>query len=224
MSLSGQSFRLLVFDWDGTLMDSIGSIVACTRATLQDLGLPGLPDEKIRGTIGLGLRETVDVLWPGGGDELYNQVLECYRKHWLSTWRDQPVLFEGVCDLLRELEAEGYLLAIATGKGRRGLDHVLEQTGLAHLFHATRTVDEAFSKPHPQMLLDILDELGVSPRDAVMIGDTTYDLEMARNAGTAAVGVCTGSHCREELERLGPVACLDGVVGLREWLVGALAR
>ena len=224
MSLSGQSFRLLVFDWDGTLMDSIGSIVACTRATLEDLGLPGLPDEKIRDTIGLGLRETVDVLWPGGGDELYNQVLECYRKHWLSTWRDQPVLFEGVCDLLRELEAEGYLLAIATGKGRRGLDHVLEQTGLAHLFHATRTVDEAFSKPHPQMLLDILDELGVSPRDAVMIGDTTYDLEMARNAGTAAVGVCTGSHCREELERLGPVACLEKVVGLREWLVGALTR
>ena len=224
MSLSGQSFRLLVFDWDGTLMDSIGSIVACTRATLEDLGLPGLPDEKIRGTIGLGLRETVDVLWPGGGDEVYNQVLECYRKHWLSTWRDQPVLFEGVGDLIRELAAEGYLLAIATGKSRRGLDHVLEQTGLAHLFHATRTVDEAFSKPHPQMLLDILDELGVSPRDAVMIGDTTYDLEMARNAGTAAVGVCTGSHCREELERLGPVACLDGVVGLREWLVGALAR
>lgn len=224
MSLSVNSFRLLVFDWDGTLMDSIGSIVACTRATLEDLGLPGLPDEKIRGTIGLGLRETVDVLWPGGGDEIFNQVLECYRKHWLSTWRDQPVLFEGVGDLLRELEAEGYLLAIATGKSRRGLDHVLQQTGLADLFHATRTVDEAFSKPHPQMLLDILDELGVSPRDAVMIGDTTYDLEMARNAGTAAVGVCTGSHCREELERLGPVACLDGVVGLREWLVGALAR
>jgi phosphoglycolate phosphatase len=224
MSLSAHSFRLLVFDWDGTLMDSIGSIVACTRATLEDLGLPGLPDEKIRGTIGLGLRETVDVLWPGGGDEVFNQVLECYRKHWLSTWRDQPVLFEGVCDLLRELEADGYLLAIATGKSRRGLDHVLEQTGLTDLFHATRTVDEAFSKPHPQMLLDILDELGVSPRDAVMIGDTTYDLEMARNAGTAAVGVCTGSHCREELERLGPVVCLDGVVGLREWLVGALAR
>lgn len=224
MSLSANSFRLLVFDWDGTLMDSIGSIVACTRATLEDLGLPGLPDEKIRGTIGLGLRETVEALWPGGGDEVFTQVLECYRKHWLATWRDLPLLFEGVPEMLEELAADGYLLAVATGKSRRGLDHVLEQTGLTSLFHATRTVDEAFSKPHPQMLLDILDELGVKARDAVMIGDTTYDLEMARSAGTASVGVCTGSHCREELERLGPVACLEGVVGLREWLVGALAR
>jgi phosphoglycolate phosphatase len=224
MSLSINSFRLLVFDWDGTLMDSIGSIVACTRATLEDLGLPGLPDEKIRGTIGLGLRETVEVLWPGGGDEVFNQVLECYRKHWLSTWRDQPLLFNGVPEMLRELAADGYLLAVATGKSRRGLDHVLEQTGLAGLFHATRTVDEAFSKPHPQMLLDILDELGVHARDAVMIGDTTYDLEMARSAGAASVGVCTGSHCREELELFGPVTCLEEVVGLREWLVGAPAR
>lgn len=220
MSLSANSFRLLVFDWDGTLMDSIGSIVACTRATLEDLGLPGLPDEKIRGTIGLGLRETVEVLWPGGGDEVFSQVLECYRKHWLATWRDLPLLFDGVPEMLAELAADGYLLAVATGKSRRGLDHVLEQTGLADVFHATRTVDEAFSKPHPQMLLDILDELGVPARDAVMIGDTTYDLEMARNAGTASVGVCTGSHCREDLERFGPVVCLDGVVGLREWLVG----
>jgi phosphoglycolate phosphatase len=224
MSHSVNSFRLLVFDWDGTLMDSIGSIVACTRATLEDLGLPGLPDEKIRGTIGLGLRETVDVLWPGGGDEVFSQVLECYRKHWLATWRDLPLLFDGVSEMLAELAADGYLLAVATGKSRRGLDHVLEQTGLAKVFHATRTVDEAFSKPHPQMLLDILDELGVPARDAVMVGDTTYDLEMAQNAGTASVGVCTGSHCREELERFGPVACLEGVVGLREWLVGALAR
>jgi phosphoglycolate phosphatase len=224
MSHSVNSFRLLVFDWDGTLMDSIGSIVACTRATLEDLGLPGLPDEKIRGTIGLGLRETVDVLWPGGGDEVFSQVLECYRKHWLATWRDLPLLFDGVPEMLAELAADGYLLAVATGKSRRGLDHVLEQTGLAKVFHATRTVDEAFSKPHPQMLVDILDELGVHARDAVMVGDTTYDLEMAQNAGTASVGVCTGSHCREELERFGPVACLEGVVGLREWLVGALAR
>lgn len=224
MSLSANPFRLLVFDWDGTLMDSIGSIVACTRATLEDLGLPGLPDEKIRGTIGLGLRETVEVLWPGGGEEVFSQVLECYRKHWLATWRDLPLLFDGVPEMLAELAADGYLLAVATGKSRRGLNHVLEQTGLAGLFHATRTVDEAFSKPHPQMLLDILDELGVKAGDAVMIGDTTYDLEMARSAGTASVGVCTGSHCREELERFGPVACLEGVVGLREWLVGALAR
>lgn len=225
MSLAENSYDLLVFDWDGTLMDSIASIVECTRATLADLDLPSLPDQTIRGTIGLGLRETMEILCPGGGDEMFSRVLECYRKHWLSSWRDRPVLFEGVCEMLGELAEDGYLLAVATGKSRRGLDHVLAETGLAGVFHATRTVDEAFSKPHPKMLLDILDELGVPPRSAVMIGDTTYDLEMARSAGTASIGVCTGSHGREELERFGPLTCLEGVVGLREWLVGAaLAR
>jgi phosphoglycolate phosphatase len=221
MSLSENTFRLLVFDWDGTLMDSIGSIVACTRATLDDLGLPPMPDATIRGTIGLGLRETLDVLCPGSGEDMYERVLDCYRKHWLATWRDLPVMFEGVREMLEALAADGYLLAVATGKSRRGLDHILAATDLDGIFHTTRTVDEAFSKPHPQMLLDILDELGVPARSAVMIGDTTYDLEMAKNAGTPSVGVCTGSHCREELERFGPLACLDGVVELREWLVGA---
>jgi phosphoglycolate phosphatase len=221
MSLGTSSFQLLVFDWDGTLMDSIASIVACTRATLEELGQPPLPEETIRGTIGLGMRETLEILCPGGGDEMFGRVLECYRKHWLATWRDRPVLFAGVREMLEALAGDGYLLAVATGKSRRGLDHVLAETGLSQVFHATRTVDEAFSKPHPQMLLDILDELGVPARSAVMIGDTTYDLEMARSAGTASVGVCTGSHCREELERFGPIACLEGAVELREWLVGA---
>jgi phosphoglycolate phosphatase len=225
MSLEASTYNLLIFDWDGTLMDSIATIVACTRATLEDLDLPSLPDEAIRGTIGLGLRETMEVLCPGGGDEVFSRVLECYRKHWLATYRDQPLLFEGVREMLEALAEDGYLLAIATGKSRRGLDHVLTETGLAQVFHATRTVDEAFSKPHPKMLLDILDELGVPARSAVMIGDTTYDLEMARSAGTASIGVCSGSHGREELQRLGPLTCLDGVVELREWLVGAaLAR
>ncbi|HEX3528367.1 MAG TPA: HAD-IIIA family hydrolase [Thermoanaerobaculia bacterium] len=213
--------RLLVFDWDGTLMDSIGSIVACTRAMMDELGLHGVPDETVRGTIGLGLRETMEVLCPGGGEEMFARILEIYRKHWVATWRDQPVLFVGVREMLAELAAQGYLLAVATGKSRRGLDHVLAQTGLDRgIFQATRTVDEAFSKPHPQMLLDILDELGVQPGAAVMIGDTTYDLEMALNARTAAVGVCSGSHGRDELLRLRPLACLEAVAELPGWLAG----
>ena len=211
-------YSLLVFDWDGTLMDSIGSIVACTRAAMHDLDLAELPDAAIRGTIGLGLRETLEILCPGGDDVLFARLLESYRHHWHSTWRDLPLLFDGVRELLAELAGEGYLLAVATGKSRRGLDHALEQTELRPWFHATRTVDEAFSKPHPQMLLDILDELGVPPRSAMMVGDTTYDLEMAQNAGTAAAGVCSGSHCREELEQLGPAVCLDRVTELSEWL------
>jgi phosphoglycolate phosphatase len=220
MAFLMSSPRLLVFDWDGTLMDSIGSIVACTKAVMAELELDGVPDKTIRGTIGLGLRETVDILCPGGGDVMYHRILECYRKHWVATWRDRPVLFEGVREMLDELADEGYLLAVATGKSRRGLEHVLDQTGLTGFFHATRTVDEAFSKPHPQMLLDILDELGVHPKAAVMIGDTTYDLEMARNAGTPAVGVCSGSHGREELLGLKPLACLRVVTEVPGWLAG----
>lgn len=211
-------FQLLVFDWDGTLMDSIGPIVACTQAAIGELGLGDLPEQTIRGTIGLGLRETIDILSPGCDEAQYGQILECYRKHWVSTFRDMPLMFAGVAEMLRDLERQGYLLAVATGKSRRGLDYVFDQTGLRDLFHATRTADEAFSKPHPQMLLDILDELGVQPPRAVMIGDTTYDLEMARSARTASVGVCTGSHCREELQQMEPLVCLERVVELRSWL------
>jgi phosphoglycolate phosphatase len=212
------AFRLLVFDWDGTLMDSIGSIAACTRAVVRELGLREVSEETIRGTIGLGLRETMDVLSPGCDDAMLARVVECYRKHWTATFRDLPLLFAGAGEMLRDLAAEGYLLAVATGKSRRGLDYVLDQTDLRGVFHSTRTADEAFSKPHPQMLLDILDDLGVAPREAVMVGDTTYDLEMARSARMAAVGVCSGGHPREDLERLGPLACLDQVVELAPWL------
>jgi phosphoglycolate phosphatase len=218
MTVDANAFRLLVFDWDGTLMDSIGTIVACTRTAVRELGLREVPEETIRGTIGLGLRETVDVLSPGCDDELLVRILECYRKHWAATYRDLPLLFAGVGEMLRDLAAEGYLLAVATGKSRRGLDYVLDQTGLRELFHATRTADESFSKPHPQMLLDILDELGVEPQEAVMVGDTTYDLEMARSARMAAVAVCSGGHGRAELERFGPLTCLDQLVELAPWL------
>lgn len=213
--------RLLAFDWDGTLMDSVGTIVACTQEVVRELDLGELPEERIRGTIGLGLRETIELLVPGCGDALFESIIGSYRRHWQATFRDGPMLFSGVGEMLRGLAEEGYLLAVATGKSRRGLDHSLEQTGLRDLFHATRTADEALSKPHPQMLLDILDDLGVRPAEAVMVGDTTFDLEMARNAGTGGIGVCSGSHCREELQRLMPLACLERVVELPGWLAAA---
>jgi phosphoglycolate phosphatase len=212
------AFRLLVFDWDGTLMDSIGTIVACTQATIRELGLKAIPDETISGTVGLGLRETVEVLSPGCDEELLERILGEYRKHWSMTFRDAPLLFPGVGEMLRDLADEDYLLAVATGKSRRGLDYSLDQTGLRGIFHATRTADEALSKPHPRMLFDILDDLGMKPEDAVMVGDTTYDLAMARSARMAAVAVCSGGHGREELERFGPLACLDQVIELVPWL------
>ena len=122
MPTPARPFELLVFDWDGTLMDSVGTIVACTLAAMQDLGLGELPAERIRGTIGLGLREAIDSLFPRCEPDLYQRVVEAYRGHWLATYRDQPLLFPEVPEMLAGLAAEGYLLAIATGKSRRGLE------------------------------------------------------------------------------------------------------
>ena len=223
MSLSPSDIRLLVFDWDGTLMDSIGAILACTKRTIRDLELGELPDDTIRNTIGLGLRETVEVLSPGCDEAQYGRILARYREHWFAVYRDLPLLFDGVPPLLKSLADDGYLLAVATGKSRRGLDYAMAQTGLEGLFQATRTADETFSKPHPKMLFDVFEELGVRPEEAIMVGDTTYDLEMARNAGSPSVGVCSGSHPREELLRFEPVACLENVVELAPWLAQSRA-
>jgi len=212
------ALKLLVFDWDGTLMDSVGSIVGCTQAVIADLGLGEADETTIRGTVGLGLRETVDTLVPGCDDALYDVVLECYRRHWVATFRDRPLLFPGVRAMLGDLAQGGYLLAVATGKSRRGLEHAFDQTGLRGHFHASRTADEALSKPHPQMLLDILDQLGVRPRAALMVGDSIYDLRMAANAGTHGVAVLSGAHGREELAAEAPRVLLEQIVELPAWL------
>jgi phosphoglycolate phosphatase len=136
----------------------------------------------------------------------------------VATYRDRPLLFPGVRSMLGELARSGYLLAVATGKSRRGLEHALDQTGLRGHFQATRTADEALSKPHPQMLLDLLDQLGVRPRAALMVGDSIYDLRMAAQAGAHAVAVLTGAHGREELAAEAPRVLLDRVADLPEWL------
>ncbi len=212
------ALKLLVFDWDGTLMDSVGSIVGCTQAVIAELGLGEADEPTIRGTVGLGLRETVDTLVPGCDDALYDVVLECYRQHWVATFRDLPLLFPGVRGMLGDLAQTGYLLAVATGKSRRGLEHAFDQTGLRGHFHASRTADEALSKPHPQMLLDILDLLGVRPRAALMAGDSIYDVRMAANAGTHGAAVLSGAHGRAELAAEAPRVLLGQIVELPAWL------
>jgi len=212
------ALELLVFDWDGTLMDSVGSIVGCTQVVIAELGLGEADETTIRGTVGLGLRETVDTLVPGCDDALYDVVLACYRRHWVATFRDRPLLFPGVRGMLGDLQQAGYLLAVATGKSRRGLEHAFDQTGLRGHFHASRTADEALSKPHPQMLLDILDQLGVRPRAALMAGDSVYDLRMAANAGTHGAAVLSGAHGREELTAEAPRVLLEQIIELPAWL------
>lgn len=210
----------MIFDWDGTLLDSISSIVACTQATMEELGEGRVEESVIRGAIGLGLRETVDRLAPGCDEELYGRIVQVYRRLWFDTYIHQPRLFPGTRQVLQELVNRGYLLAVATAKGRRGLDEDLTKTGLSETFQATRTVDEAHSKPHPQMILDILGELGVAASQSLTVGDTTHDMLMAHNARSDAAAVLTGSQDRAQLSQASPLVFFDNLRQLPAWLAG----
>lgn len=213
-----QRFELLVFDWDGTLMDSAGAIVGALQSACADLGLPVPGDEQARYVIGLGLNEAMRHVLPGVDPCNYTSVVERYREHYLQRDAD-TALFPGAAELVAALRETGFLLAIATGKGRRGLERALESTGLKGLFHASRCADEGHSKPDPRMLEALFDELGVKYQRALMIGDTTHDMEMARAAGVARVAVAYGAHSRDALLAYDPVACVDDFSGLRRWLM-----
>ncbi len=208
--------KLIVFDWDGTLMDSEAQIVACLHAAIADLGLEPMGDDTVKNVIGLGLREAIDTLVPGRDERFLQTFVEHYRKYWFQSEASQ--LFEGVRDVLDTLAQQQLLLGVATGKARRGLQRVLDETGLACCFHATRCSDEARSKPHPQMLLDIMAELDVLPGETLMVGDTEYDMEMATNAGAAKIAVRSGVHSEERLKRHAPLVCLDRVTDMPSWM------
>jgi len=217
-------FRLVVFDWDGTLVDSIPAIVECTLAALSRIDRYPLPSvEEIRGAIGMGLRDSMEQFFPGSGESFLAELTEAYRELWLGTYRDRIALFPGARAAIDALGAAGHLLAVATAKSRRGLDRELEATGTGPLFRATRTVDEAPPKPHPEMLLSLCAELAVAPGAALMVGDTSFDLEMAQAAGVPAVGLLSGSHARARLAACEPLAILPGVAELPGWLAARAA-
>ena len=212
-------FDLLIFDWDGTLMDSIAAIVECTEAALRRVdGVVVPPREAIRNSIGLGLADSMQRFFPGCDDAFMARLTEAYRALWLGGFKDRGRLFAGAREAVAALGTAGYRLGVATAKSRLGLERELAATGTGALFHATRTVDEAPPKPHPGMVLGLCAELSVSPARALMIGDTTYDLDMARAAGAAAVGVLSGSHSRAMLAASAPLACLAGVAELPAFL------
>ncbi len=214
-----RDLRLVVFDWDGTLMDSIGTIVECTLAAVGDVsGVTAPPAEQIRHAIGLGLHETMERFFPGGDPALFDQVIEAYRRRWLDEYKGRASLIAGAREAVAEVRAAGYLVAVATAKSRAGLERELAQTGLDAVVHATRTVSEAPSKPDPGMLLQLFAELDVVADEAVMVGDTAWDLEMARNAGSHSIGVLSGGHSRAELAPLAPLVCLESVATLPAWL------
>ncbi len=212
-----KQFDLLVFDWDGTLMDSAAAITASLRDACADMELPVPSEQRARYVIGLGLNDALKYLLPDLPPVGYPALLERYRHHFQRQDRD-TTLFAGAPETLRRLHKAGFLLAVATGKSRRGLDRALEATGLSQIFHATRCADEGFSKPHPGMLLWLLDELNIARERAVMIGDTSHDMEMAMAAEVARVGVAYGAHPRENLLKHEPVACLDTFTELSLWL------
>jgi phosphoglycolate phosphatase len=218
MTSASQAARLIVFDWDGTLMDSETQIVHAIQSAIADLGLETRAPDQCRNIIGLGLQEAVDALYPGRGDAFRERFVACYRRHWFSDSHASD-LFPGTRETLQLLMESGFRLGVATGKSRTGLDKALRQTGLTDLFSATRCADETRSKPHPRMLNEILEEVGVPGRQTLMVGDTEYDMQMANHAGVAPVAVSYGVHARERLLAHRPLVCLDCITELVDWLV-----
>lgn len=211
-------YDLIVFDWDGTLMDSAAKIVRCFQSAATDAGVPPPSDQEIRNIIGLGLKEALDILLPVVDEPARAHVVERYRHHFIHIDTTETPLFPGVREGLDDLTNAGYQLAIATGKARRGLDRVLQETAISHYFCATRCADESRSKPHPQMLHDLLEHTGIAPDRALMVGDTTYDLEMAGAAAMSGIAVCYGAHERGRLLMHKPLECFDSFISVCQWL------
>jgi phosphoglycolate phosphatase len=203
IELAPRRFRFLVFDWDGACAD-VGEPVPC--------------DADARFVIGLGLSDALRHVAPGLPQERWQALTDRYRHHYLS--RDGAIpLFDGARELLDELDAAGFLLGLATGKSRVGLARALEQQQLVGRFVATRCADEGFPKPHPDMLLHLMDRVGAQASETLMIGDTTHDLELAKNAGASALAVAYGAHEIEGLARLEPLATVHSIGELRQWLI-----
>jgi phosphoglycolate phosphatase len=215
-----RKFDLIVFDWDGTLMDSAAAIVLAIQSASRDLGQPVPDDATARHVIGLGLAEALRYVAPNLPEADYPKMAERYRHYYLAH-DHELVLFAGAREMLSELAERGFTLAVATGKSQLGLDRALNYFGLSPCFQALRCADQCRSKPDPQMLFELMAELGAPPARTLMIGDTTHDLQMAKNADVAGVGVSYGAHPEAALLALEPLACVNSVAALREWLARA---
>lgn len=209
-------YDLIVFDWDGTVMDSTGVISSSIQAACRDLGLNVPDDETARHVIGLGLDQALRYAVPSMPDALRPDLVARYRHHFLSQDEKIP-LYAGAKETIAELYADGYWLAVATGKSKAGLTRAMEATSMSRYFHATRTADQTSSKPDPAMLLELMEELGVFADRTLMVGDTTHDLQMAQNAKVDSVAVGHGAHPPERLQELNPLALLKDFSGLRTW-------
>lgn len=214
-----RDYRLLIFDWDGTLVDSIGRIVAAMHLAADACGLSRCGDEAVKGIIGLALPEAVAQLYPDLDDPLRNERFRlAYSEQYLLLEDEPSPLFAGVAESLEAFRAQDYRLAVATGKSRHGLRRVLKGRGWLDYFDITRCADETASKPHPLMLQEILAHMRVAPEQALMVGDSVFDLQMARNAGMDSVAVGFGAQSLETLRACGPRLAINEFSELRAWL------
>lgn len=207
-------YQLVIFDWDGTLMDSTGRIVSCMQAAATDMDIPVLPSMAVQQIIGLGLPEAIQTLYPHITAAQVMAVRDRYVEHFVAAEATPSLLFSGAQQVLDTLSGAEVTMAVATGKSRRGLERVWSSTNLGRYFAYSRCTDESGSKPDPRMLHDILDALDVRPADALMVGDTSFDLEMAQRAGIDRVGVTYGAHARSVLEKFSPLALCDDITDL----------
>lgn len=215
------SYRVIVFDWDGTIMNSEGRIVDCVQESARANGLPVLPYDETKQIIGLSLQNAIKALYPDVSTQpdLVAAMSETYTQHFLYDSEVAMQPFAGAREMLEGLREFGYKTAIATGKSRIGLNAVLEETGFAELFDFTRTPVESASKPDPLMLSQILDHFGLPVEQALMVGDTTFDMEMAKNIAMDRVALLHGVHKLEQLQAFDPVAKFDDLTALQDWLV-----
>lgn len=213
-----RQFDLIAFDWDGTLFDSTAIITRCIQLAVADVGGTVPSDKEASYVIGLGLMQAMVHAAPDIPKEKYPELGARYKHHYLAHKNDTS-LFAGVLPMLNELKSRQYLLAVATGSSRAGLNDVLDAVALRGMFDSSRTADETASKPHPRMLQELMAELGVPPERVLMVGDTTHDLQLALNAGCASVGVSYGAHAPAMFADLGPRCVVHSVAELHAWLL-----
>jgi len=213
-----RQFDLIAFDWDGTLFDSTAIIVRCMQQAVVDVGGAMPSRDAAAYVIGMSLIPALAYAAPDVPSEKYPELGNRYRHHYLATQNDIS-LFEGVLPMLADLKARHHWLTVATGKSRRGLDDVLRTRQLEGVFDGSRTADETAGKPDPRMLHELMRQFGTDPERTLMIGDTTHDLQMARSAGCASVGVSYGAHEPHGFHELGPLLVANSVAELHQWLL-----
>ncbi|WP_096086516.1 HAD-IA family hydrolase [Agaribacterium haliotis] len=208
---------LFIFDWDGTLSDSTDKIASCMQAAAEDSGLDVLHSDEIKNIIGLAMPEALQLLYPGISPSQQETMRLAYSRHYSDADRVPSAFFPGVLKTLEQLAGEDFRLAVATGKSRRGLDRILDALELNEFFHHSRCADESASKPHPLMLEQLLDEAGVTVADAVMVGDTEWDMRMADNCGMKKIAVSFGAHSVERLKACKPDMLVDDFEQILDW-------